>query len=91
MKQHQYEKLTNFIKKPKAMKWILFGEKHPEPHQVINLKVGSPQYGKLTFKEVVLQKEGFRYVKDGHLVPYQRLETIGYEMLEWKPILKGAK
>jgi len=29
VKQHQYEKLTNFIKKPKAVKWIPFSEKHP--------------------------------------------------------------
>lgn len=89
MKQHQYEKARRMIFG--IVTWIPFSDKRPEPHQVVNLKASSPKYGKMTFKEVVLQKEGFRYVKDGHLVPYQRLETLGYEMLEWKPILKGAK
>ena len=89
MKKNQYEKVKREVFGIPS--WIRFTEKHPKPHQVIHLKITSPVHGKITFKEVVLQAEGFRDIKDGYLVPYKQLETFGYEMLEWKPVLKGAK
>jgi hypothetical protein len=89
MKKHQYEKVKREVFG--IVTWIPFGEKRPEPHQVIHLKISRPNDRNIIFKEVVLQTEGFRYVKDGHLVPYKRLKTLGFEMLEWKPVRKETK
>jgi hypothetical protein len=70
---------------------LVFLKKKPLSHQVIHLKISRPNDRNIIFKEVVLEKKGFREVKNGHLVPYKRLETLGFKMLEWKPVRKETK
>jgi hypothetical protein len=89
MKKNQYEKVKREVFGIPS--WTRFSEKKPLSHQVIHLKISRPNDRNIIFKEVVLEKKGFREVKNGHLVPYKRLETLGFKMLEWKPVRKETK